>query len=227
MLTQVSRIGDLRVISRTGMTRIAERDLSIPEIARQLGVSHVLEGDPGALMRHLRSPGGAMSSPRYAIEGLGEAIVFRFIMAEDGLETALSTLENLRTDDDRWLDMLIDGQIAELLLATGEAAAARERARVALAHGISHIETTGFVPGNEPGEKYAQLGYVACMAGDAEAATGFRATAEATPNMNPAFSTTDRLVLAMAEAACGDVASAWPKLLDAQAPWRDRTGIEP
>lgn len=44
VLTHLSRIGDLKIISRTSMVRMAERRLSIPEIGRQLGVSHVLEG---------------------------------------------------------------------------------------------------------------------------------------------------------------------------------------
>ena len=44
ILTNLSRITDLRVISRTSMLKIAERGLDIREIGRQLGVSHVLEG---------------------------------------------------------------------------------------------------------------------------------------------------------------------------------------
>jgi len=44
VLTHLSRIGGLRVISRTSMIKIAERGLDVPEIGRQLGVSHVLEG---------------------------------------------------------------------------------------------------------------------------------------------------------------------------------------
>lgn len=44
VLTRLSRIDDLRVISRTSMERIALEGLAIPEIGRRLGVSHVLEG---------------------------------------------------------------------------------------------------------------------------------------------------------------------------------------
>lgn len=44
VLTHLSRIGGLRIISRTSMIKIAERGLDVPEIGRQLGVSHVLEG---------------------------------------------------------------------------------------------------------------------------------------------------------------------------------------
>ncbi len=44
VLTRLSRIDDLRVISRTSMERIALEGLGIPEIGRRLGVSHVLEG---------------------------------------------------------------------------------------------------------------------------------------------------------------------------------------
>ncbi|MFU8895278.1 MAG: tetratricopeptide repeat protein [Gammaproteobacteria bacterium] len=44
VLTRLSRIADLRVISRTSMERIALEGLGIPEIGRRLGVSHVLEG---------------------------------------------------------------------------------------------------------------------------------------------------------------------------------------
>jgi TolB-like protein len=44
VLTRLSRIDDLRVISRTSMERIALEGLAIPEIGRRLGISHVLEG---------------------------------------------------------------------------------------------------------------------------------------------------------------------------------------
>ncbi|MFT5140865.1 MAG: TolB-like protein [Rhodothermales bacterium] len=44
ILTNLSRIADLRVISRTSMLRIAEKGLDIRQIGQQLGVSHVLEG---------------------------------------------------------------------------------------------------------------------------------------------------------------------------------------
>lgn len=44
LLTQLARIPSLKVISRTSMMRYAETRLSIPEIARELGASVVLEG---------------------------------------------------------------------------------------------------------------------------------------------------------------------------------------
>ncbi|MDJ0941231.1 MAG: hypothetical protein QNJ00_15835 [Woeseiaceae bacterium] len=44
VLTHLSRIPELRVISRTSMLKIAETDLDVPAIAERLGVSHVLEG---------------------------------------------------------------------------------------------------------------------------------------------------------------------------------------
>ena len=44
ILTNLSRIADLRVISRTSMLKIAEQGLGIREIGLQLDVSHVLEG---------------------------------------------------------------------------------------------------------------------------------------------------------------------------------------
>jgi len=44
ILTNLSRIADLRVISRTSMLKIAEQGLDIREIGLQLDVSHVLEG---------------------------------------------------------------------------------------------------------------------------------------------------------------------------------------
>jgi TolB-like protein len=44
ILTNLSRIADLRVISRTSMLRIAETDLDVRAIGQRLGVSHVLEG---------------------------------------------------------------------------------------------------------------------------------------------------------------------------------------
>lgn len=44
ILTSLSRIADLRVISRTSMLKISEQGLDIREIGQQLNVSHVLEG---------------------------------------------------------------------------------------------------------------------------------------------------------------------------------------
>jgi TolB-like protein len=44
VLTKLSRIGELRVISRTSMERIAKEDLEVGTIGQRLGVSHVLEG---------------------------------------------------------------------------------------------------------------------------------------------------------------------------------------
>ena len=44
VLTQLSKIESLKVISRTTMARYANTDLSIPEIAGELGVATVLEG---------------------------------------------------------------------------------------------------------------------------------------------------------------------------------------
>lgn len=44
ILTNLSRIANLRVISRTSMLKIAEQGLDIREIGQQLNVSHVLEG---------------------------------------------------------------------------------------------------------------------------------------------------------------------------------------
>jgi TolB-like protein len=44
ILTNLSRIADLRVISRTSMLKIAEQGLDVREIGLQLNVSHVLEG---------------------------------------------------------------------------------------------------------------------------------------------------------------------------------------
>ncbi len=44
VLTKLARIGELRVISRTSMERIAEEKLEVGAIGARLGVSHVLEG---------------------------------------------------------------------------------------------------------------------------------------------------------------------------------------
>ncbi len=44
ILTQLSKIGDLRVISRTSIMRYKHTTKSIPEIAAELGVAHILEG---------------------------------------------------------------------------------------------------------------------------------------------------------------------------------------
>ena len=44
VLTHLSRIAELRVISRTSMLKISEREMDIREIGEYLGVSHVLEG---------------------------------------------------------------------------------------------------------------------------------------------------------------------------------------
>jgi TolB-like protein/Flp pilus assembly protein TadD len=44
LINELAQIGALRVISRTSASRIADRGLSIPEIARELSVRGVLEG---------------------------------------------------------------------------------------------------------------------------------------------------------------------------------------
>jgi TolB-like protein len=44
VLTRLTRVPELRVISRTTMERIDDAGLSVPEIGQRLGVSHVLEG---------------------------------------------------------------------------------------------------------------------------------------------------------------------------------------
>jgi TolB-like protein/Flp pilus assembly protein TadD len=44
ILTRLASIGELRVISRTSIMRYKGSDKSLPEIAAELGVSHVLEG---------------------------------------------------------------------------------------------------------------------------------------------------------------------------------------
>lgn len=44
ILTQISKIGDLRVISRSSVMRYKNTNLSTKEIAKELGVNHILEG---------------------------------------------------------------------------------------------------------------------------------------------------------------------------------------
>src|SRR5262249_14827116 len=44
ILTRLSKIADLKVISRTSTQNYKSRPDNVPEIARQLGVAHVLEG---------------------------------------------------------------------------------------------------------------------------------------------------------------------------------------
>ncbi len=44
VLTYLSRVADLRVISRTSVENYVSSELSLPEIGRELGVSHVVEG---------------------------------------------------------------------------------------------------------------------------------------------------------------------------------------
>ena len=44
ILTQLARIGDLKVISRTSMMKYRDTEKSIPEIGAELGVSVILEG---------------------------------------------------------------------------------------------------------------------------------------------------------------------------------------
>ena len=44
LLTNLARIGSLKVISRTSMMRYKDTEISIPEIARELGVATIMEG---------------------------------------------------------------------------------------------------------------------------------------------------------------------------------------
>ncbi len=182
--------------------------------------AYLLEGDRSAYASlYMDDNGLYFSLSRYAIESLGEALPFRLVAEDIGVDRALTELEQLRDTDDAWMDLLIDGQAAELLLINGRTDEARARARNALAAARSGVLDVGRVPGNEPREKYAQLAYVACLADDAAAAEEFRALAGTTEAKNPRFSATDRLALVMAQAACGDPEGAWQALPDAQAPW--------
>ena len=54
VLTQLSKIGGLRVISRTSMLSYRDTDKSIPEIARELGVAAVLEGGVQRVSNRIR-----------------------------------------------------------------------------------------------------------------------------------------------------------------------------
>src|SRR5947207_1009567 len=45
ILTRLSKVGDLKVISRTSMQHYKSKPENLPEIAKQLGVAHVLEGN--------------------------------------------------------------------------------------------------------------------------------------------------------------------------------------
>src|SRR5262249_8386346 len=44
ILTRLSKIADLKVISRTSTQKYKSAPTNLPEIARQLGVAHILEG---------------------------------------------------------------------------------------------------------------------------------------------------------------------------------------
>src|SRR5439155_12942762 len=44
ILTRLSKIADLKVISRTSTERYKSAPENLPDIARQLGVAHILEG---------------------------------------------------------------------------------------------------------------------------------------------------------------------------------------
>ena len=44
LITELSKIGALKVISRTSAMRYKKTDKSVPEIARELGVDAVIEG---------------------------------------------------------------------------------------------------------------------------------------------------------------------------------------
>jgi TolB-like protein len=179
----------------------------------------LLDGDRSAYVDLLVDDDGGFSVSRYAIESLGETFVFRLAAEEFGTDTVIADMDELRDAEDHWMDLLVDGQAAELLLITGRADEARALAREALAAARVEVVEPGRLPGNEPREKYAQLAYVACMADDAAAADEFRALAGATEPNNPRFSATDRLALVMAQAACGDSEGAWKALPEAQAPW--------
>src|SRR5882724_13367985 len=45
ILTRLSKVGDLKVISRTSMQHYKSKPENLREIAKQLGVTHVLEGN--------------------------------------------------------------------------------------------------------------------------------------------------------------------------------------
>jgi TolB-like protein len=67
ILTNLSKIGDLHVISRTSIMRYKDTEKSLPEIAQELGVVHILEGSVRRSRR--RSSSIRTTRPRSIISG--------------------------------------------------------------------------------------------------------------------------------------------------------------
>src|SRR5256714_6104433 len=70
ILTRLSKIGDLKVISRTSMQNYKSKPKNLREIAKQLGVAHVLEGSvqksAGTVRVNVQLIEAANDSPRWA-----------------------------------------------------------------------------------------------------------------------------------------------------------------
>jgi len=54
VLTNLSRINNLQVISRTSMLRYASSELTLPEIGKELGVDYIVEGSVRRISNHVR-----------------------------------------------------------------------------------------------------------------------------------------------------------------------------
>lgn len=86
LLFHLARVPQLRLISRTSVTRVAQSALTVPEIGHRLGVSHVLEGS-------LRRDGDRVRITVQLIEAAGDEHVWA-----ESFERSLGDLFALQSD---------------------------------------------------------------------------------------------------------------------------------
>jgi len=127
ILTQISKIGELRVLSRASMLRYRDTDLSLREIADEVGVGAILQGsvqragDRLRISAQLTDPGSEENLWAETFDG-EVADIFDFqsevaIAVADVLEATLSPREQLAigrpaTESVNALDFYLQGRIA-------------------------------------------------------------------------------------------------------------------
>jgi len=133
LLSQLGRVPELRLISRTSVMRVAQSGLTVPEIGRRLGVSHVLEGS-------LRRDGDRVRITVQLIEASSDEHVWA-----ENFERRLDDLFALQSD----VALAIAAQLhralsAETIAAIGETPTTNPRAYTLYLQAIDEIRSDRF-----------------------------------------------------------------------------------
>ncbi len=143
----------------------------------------------------------------------------RIRAARFGHEEAVASLDTVAAEiTDPWRTIYVLNLASELLNLAGDEPASRERARAALDLVEEQLSAGNPLPGNQPKATYAQVAYLACLAGDVGAFNRYRVVSEAleAAELFETFSVTHSLMFATAE--CGDAEAGWAMLPEVNYP---------